>query len=125
MLRTVSSFHDSTGKQLKIGGYRPDPIDRRDKKYGVGRYQTQQLPPMVDLRPYMTEVEQQGELNSYTANAMAGAYEYLAMRQFGSAECVSRLFIYYNARLSDGVINMLRLRLKFLKGNFLNLHFYV
>ncbi|MEH2060531.1 MAG: C1 family peptidase, partial [Nostoc sp.] len=104
VLRTVSFFHDSRGKQFKVGGYRPDPIDPRDKKYGAGRYQPEQLPPMVDLRPHMTEVEQQGELNSCTANAMAGAYEYLAMRQFGSAEYVSRLFIYYNARFSDGTV---------------------
>ncbi|MEH2378410.1 MAG: hypothetical protein V7K27_05820 [Nostoc sp.] len=95
VLRTASFFRDSRGKQLKVGGYRPDPIDPRDKKYSAGRYQPEQLPPRVDLRPHMTKVEQQGELNSCTANAIAGAYEYLAMRQFGSAKDVSRLFIYY------------------------------
>jgi len=33
VLRTVSLFLDSTGKQLKIGGYRPDHIDPSDKKF--------------------------------------------------------------------------------------------
>lgn len=35
------------------------------------------LPPKVDLRPLMTQVENQGQLSSCTANAIAGAYEYL------------------------------------------------
>jgi hypothetical protein len=35
---------------------------------------------------------------------MAGAYEYLAMRQLGTAGDVSRLFIYYNARSLAGEI---------------------
>ena len=47
-------------------------------------------------------MEQQGEIGSCTANAMAGAYEYLAKRKFGHADDVSRLFIYYNARELDG-----------------------
>ena len=56
-------------------------------------------PPRVDLRPYMTAVENQGDTNSCVANAVAGAYEYLFKRHHGdSAYDVSRLFIYYNAR---------------------------
>jgi C1A family cysteine protease len=104
-LRTSSLFKHFSGKQFKIGGYQPDPIDDSDKKYSAGRYQEEDLPPKVDLRSYMTQVEQQGELNSCTANAMAGAYEYLAMRQLGQAEDVSRLFIYYNARYADGSLD--------------------
>ncbi len=93
------------GERIKLGGYRRDPVDKNDKKYGAGRFNSKELPPRVDLRPYMTKVEQQGEVNSCTANAMAGAYEYLAKREFGHAEDVSRLFIYYNARDVDGSVD--------------------
>jgi hypothetical protein len=30
------------------------------------------LPPVVDLRPWMTEIEDQGEMGSCVANAIAG-----------------------------------------------------
>ncbi len=63
-LRTTSLFQHSSGKQFKIGGYRPDPADDNDKKYGANRYEHDELPPKVDLRPHLTKVEQQGELNS-------------------------------------------------------------
>jgi hypothetical protein len=32
----------------------------------------QNLPPIVDLRPWMTEIEDQGEMSSCVANAIAG-----------------------------------------------------
>ncbi|MBA4851472.1 C1 family peptidase [Emticicia sp. BO119] len=58
------------------------------------------LPQKVDLRPYMTKVENQKHLSSCTANATAGAYEYLAKKHLKNrAFEVSRLFVYYNARL--------------------------
>ena len=37
-------------QKFKIGGYRRDPVDESDKKYGAGRYQAGELPPRVDLR---------------------------------------------------------------------------
>jgi C1A family cysteine protease len=58
------------------------------------------LPQKVDLRPFMTAVENQKTLSSCTANATAGAYEYLAKKHLKNrAFEVSRLFVYYNARL--------------------------
>ncbi|MCY7390503.1 MAG: C1 family peptidase, partial [Leptolyngbyaceae cyanobacterium CAN_BIN12] len=56
----------------------------------------------MDLRPHMSPVENQSATNSCTANAMAGAYEYLLKRLKNSSEGVSRLFIYYNARELNG-----------------------
>ncbi|HEY1056236.1 MAG TPA: C1 family peptidase, partial [Emticicia sp.] len=61
------------------------------------------LPQKVDLRPFMTKVENQKQLSSCTANATAGAYEYLAKKHLKNrAFEVSRLFVYYNARLRAG-----------------------
>lgn len=39
------------------------------------------LPPAVDLREHMTEVEDQSNSNSCSANAIAGAYEYLCKKE--------------------------------------------
>lgn len=52
----------------------------------------------MDLREHLTDVEEQVG-SSCVANAFAGAYEYLAKRSLGEAGDVSRLFIYYNARV--------------------------
>ncbi len=63
------------------------------------RIASSSLPNKVDLRPYMTTVENQGQVGSCTANAVVGACEYLikkaAPKKFFD---VSRLFVYYNAR---------------------------
>ena len=104
-VRQASTFITVNGRRVKIGGYRPDPSDEGDTRYSAERFSDAELPPRVDLREFMTEVEQQGELGSCTANAMAGAYEYLAKRQKGWAEDVSRLFIYFNARELDGSVH--------------------
>ncbi|CAF1283762.1 unnamed protein product [Rotaria sordida] len=60
---------------------------------------TDQLPPKVDLRPDMTPIEDQSQIGSCTANCLAGAYEYLTKKSNGMNMDVSRLFIYYNARI--------------------------
>ena len=61
------------------------------------------FPKKVDLRGSMTKVEDQGPVPSCTANAIAGAYEYLIKKHLDGAEVdVSRMFIYYNARWRAG-----------------------
>ena len=100
----------------KILYQRPDGSPRYASGYKINRqklaaaprskakYADAQLPARVDLRPFMTPVEAQGDLNSCTANATAGAYEYLILRHKKINYDVSRLFIYYNARLVDDEI---------------------
>jgi C1A family cysteine protease len=61
------------------------------------------LPTVLDLRRYMTKIENQGQIGSCVANAVAGAYEYLVKRHKGELYDVSRLFIYYNARVLSGM----------------------
>jgi C1A family cysteine protease len=63
------------------------------------------LPEQVDLRHLMTTVENQKSVGSCTANAVAGAYEYLcnvvAKQTNDQPGDISRLFIYYVARKYD------------------------
>ena len=66
--------------------------------YGGDRYAADDLPNKVDLRPHLTAVENQEDTNSCVANAVAGAYEYLAKAHTGEEYDVSRMFIYYNGR---------------------------
>ncbi len=79
----------------RIGGYLAGKIPADAKKKTIGSLDS--LPSKVDLRPHLTEVEEQVG-NSCVANAFAGAYEYLAKRTNGESSDVSRLYIYYNAR---------------------------
>ena len=83
----------------RIGGYKAGAVPDSAKKYAKAG--ANQLPPKVDLRKFMTEVESQVG-SSCVANAMAGAYEYLAKRELQDTTDVSRLFVYYNARYIDG-----------------------
>ncbi|UJR12703.1 hypothetical protein I4U23_016877 [Adineta vaga] len=64
-------------------------------------YSPEELPPKVDLRNYMTTVEDQSSIGSCSANALAGAYEYLCKRYYDEYIDVSRLFIYYNGRTKE------------------------
>jgi hypothetical protein len=87
------------GRERRVSGYRYAAPKAGVVRYEAGRHAPAKLPPRVDLRPFMTTVENQGRTSSCVANAVAGAYEYLAKRHLGaSAYDVSRLFIYYNAR---------------------------
>jgi len=83
--------------KFRIGGYQPGKRPEETKIHQIGRFQQEQLPRRVDLRKFMTDVEEQVG-NSCVANAFVGAYEYLAKRDLGDAGDVSRLFVYYNAR---------------------------
>jgi C1A family cysteine protease/uncharacterized tellurite resistance protein B-like protein len=95
----------SDGSKRRLSGYRFSASKLAGQTSAEIKYNTKQLPPKVDLRPYMTPVEMQGQTNSCVANAVAGAYEYLVKQHRGDdAYDVSRLFIYYNAREIDGEI---------------------
>ncbi len=80
----------------RIGGYLAGAVPPNAKRKTIKK--NKNLPPKVDLRKFLTSIEEQVG-NSCVANAFAGAYEYLAKRQLGDAADVSRLFIYYNARV--------------------------
>jgi C1A family cysteine protease len=85
-------------------GWLPDIPDNRDHVYGAVRKIPAKLPASVDLRPLCSKVEDQGDLGSCTANALAGALEFLMMKDKVKFSDMSRLFIYYNERVMENSV---------------------
>jgi C1A family cysteine protease len=84
-------------------GWVHDIPDQRDLLYAPPPEISAALPPSVDLRPQCPPPYDQGQLGSCTANAIAGALQFLEGKE-GAASPVmpSRLFIYYNERALEG-----------------------
>ncbi|MFO0755196.1 MAG: C1 family peptidase [Byssovorax sp.] len=100
------SFTQADGSSRVVRGYRYAPPPAQAKRF-AGAAGPSRAPSKVDLRSFMTPVEDQQSTNSCAANATAGAYEYLVKRNLGEeAYDVSRLFIYYNARAADDPDNI-------------------
>lgn len=81
-----------------VYGWLPDIPDNRDFRYGAVRKLPKKLPAKVDLRRGCSPVEDQKDLGSCTANALAGALEFLMKKDKVPFADMSRLFIYYNER---------------------------
>ena len=89
-------------KKGKSGyGWVPDLPDHRDIMFGSVRKVPAKLPPKVNLVPYCSPVEDQGQLGSCTGNALAGALEFLEKKNDKPFVDISRLFIYYNERVIE------------------------
>ncbi len=86
-------------------GWKRDIPDFRDKKFKAIRKEPKVLPTRVDLRKFCTQIENQGDLGSCTANAIGSAMEFLEKRVLGKSVDFSRLFIYYNERKKEGNID--------------------
>ena len=67
------------------------------------RKATRSLPKAVDLRPWCSPIEDQGQLGSCTANAGVGLYEYFERRAHGKHVDASRLFLYKVTRKLMGL----------------------
>jgi hypothetical protein len=81
-------------------GWVPDVPDQRDFLLKAILRVPAKLPRKVDLRPLCSIVEDQGQLGSCTANALAGALEFLEIKDKVYFEDFSRLFIIMNASLN-------------------------
>ncbi len=91
-------------------GWKPDLPDFRDytmsgtsvaqivKKTGVLKTGKSSLPKTADLRKWCSEVEDQEQLGSCTANAGVGMVEYFERKAFGKYIDASRLFLYKATR---------------------------
>ncbi|TMA97021.1 MAG: hypothetical protein E6J70_15550 [Deltaproteobacteria bacterium] len=91
---------------LKLGyGWIPDLPDHRDILYGAVHRVPARLPSSVDLRRGCSPVEDQGDLGSCTANALAGAVEFLEKKDRIPLVNVSRLFIYYDERVIEHTVS--------------------
>jgi C1A family cysteine protease len=86
-------------------GWVPDVPDQRDYLLSAVLKVPAKLPRSVDLRPYCSEVEDQGQLGSCTAQALSGALEFLEHKDNVPFQDFSRLFIYYNERVLEHTIN--------------------
>lgn len=74
-------------------GWIPQLPDQRDRVFTL--LTPTPLPPVVDLRPHMPPVYDQGQLGSCTANMIAAAVDYERSRQGLPFITPSRLAIYY------------------------------
>jgi C1A family cysteine protease len=90
-----------------IYGWIPDLPDHRDKLYEqlAPIVEVEKLPGSVDLRPKCTPIQNQGELGSCTANALAGNVDFLKKQKLHKVLDFSRLFIYYNERVIEHTVN--------------------
>lgn len=80
-------------------GWVPDIPDHRDFLYQRVQPKRLRLPSKIDLTNLCSPIENQGQLGSCTANALAGNIEFLDNRTDSKYTDVSRLFIYYNERV--------------------------
>jgi len=85
-------------------GWKPDLPDHRDFKYSAPEPPEEGLPSSVDLRDGCPSVYDQGQLNSCTANAIAGAFEFTLIKENLQDFMPSRLFIYYNERVIENSV---------------------
>lgn len=85
-------------------GWVPDVPDQRDYLLSSILRIPAKLPSSVDLRAACSKVEDQGQLGSCTANALAGALECLEKKDRVHFEDFSRLFIYYNERVIEHTV---------------------
>lgn len=96
-------------RQSKWYGWRKDSPDPRDtgKLFSANRPElyNHPLPASVDLRSYFGPCYNQGSTSSCTANALAGAIEFLMAKEGCPRVTPSRLFIYWNERFIEGDTN--------------------
>lgn len=105
-------------KSTRRYNWHPDQPDARDFRYSEKVTAPIKIPKQADLRPRCSPVFNQGKIGSCTANALAGALEFLELQQLKidthspepevfskNFESISRLFIYYNERELEGTVD--------------------
>ena len=84
-------------------GFNRDLPDQRDYLFSDLK-KVVTFPVQVDLRSECSPIEDQGNLGSCTAHALAGALEFLEVKDKIHLDRMSRLFIYYNERVIENTV---------------------
>jgi C1A family cysteine protease len=92
-------------KPIRKYGYLASKIKDKSAPKFFSLIDEASLPAVVDLRPKMPPVYNQGKLGCCTANAIAGALEFDLIKQKLPDFVPSRLFIYYNERVVEGTVD--------------------
>jgi C1A family cysteine protease len=87
----------------RVYGFRPDLPDQRDYLFSSLK-KSVSLPASVDLRLHCPPVEDQSSLGACTSHALAGALEFLELKDKITLSHMSRLFIYYNERVLEHTV---------------------
>ena len=88
-------------------GWIPDLPDQRDYSYvDLLAPSISPLPKIIDLRPFCSPIENQGDLGSCTANALVGNLEYIKNKKIKKIINFSRLFLYYNERVLRNTVKV-------------------
>ena len=85
----------------------PDIRDYNFSKLKTVKTIVPTLPSHITLRQWCSEVEDQGDLGSCTANAWAGLLQYNEIKNGRGGALyndLSRLFLYYNERVIEGTV---------------------
>ena len=91
---------------VKGYGWIRDLPDQRDLHYEPPPQMVERLPPRVDMRAQFPDCYDQGLLGSCTAQAIAGALQFLELKEGENPPVMpSRLFIYYNERAVEGTVD--------------------
>lgn len=92
-------------RSFNVNKDKPDPRDYLFSSLNIKPSARMFYPAQVDLRPVMPTVQDQGNLGSCTANAIASAFQYDLYKQRLAQFSPSRLFVYYNERVLIGTVN--------------------
>ena len=84
---------------------KPDTEDLRDKVFRSSQFKLKLLPRIVDLRSNCSQVVDQGELGSCTANAIASGLREYWENLSGELTQLSRLWLYWEERVIEGTVN--------------------
>jgi C1A family cysteine protease len=96
-------FNRRTNQQYRLDGCRRSRVQPLLKfaKPFLSLLSRQRLPNIVDLRSFLSPIEEQYTLGSCVGNALASILEYFYFYSTGHTKKFSRLFIYYNARMME------------------------
>jgi C1A family cysteine protease len=95
--RDLTIHKDEVSQRLAKMGQK-EPIKQMLAKLGVDKKTKDNIPDFVSLREWFSPIEDQGSLNSCTANAGVGLVEYFEKRAFQKHIDASRLFLYKATR---------------------------